>query len=174
MKIVLLVAGSAVALIVLAVVVVVGIGAMLPKRHVVSRSAVYKAGAEQLYALIAGTQDWRPDVVRSEVFHDAEGRELLRETSRRGQTMTYEVLDPMPPRSLTRRIAEKNLPFSGRWTYALEPGGNGTVVRITEEGEVYNPVFRFMSRYVLGQTSTIDAYLQALGKVTGQAVVIGD
>lgn len=174
MRIVLIVAGSLVALIVLAVLVVVGIGAMLPKRHVVSRSASYKAAPEQLYALIAGSQDWRPDVAHSETIEDAGGRQLLRETNRRGETMTYEVSERVPPRSVTRRIAGKNLPYSGSWTYVLEPEGSGTVVRITEDGEVYNPVFRFMSRYVLGQTSTMDAYLRALGKATGQEVVVGD
>jgi hypothetical protein len=43
-------------------------------------------------------------------------------------------------------------------------------VRITEDGEVYNPIFRFMSRFVFGHTHTMDAYLRALGKATGQEV----
>jgi hypothetical protein len=47
---------------------------------------------------------------------------------------------------------------------------NGTSVRITEDGEVYNPVFRFVTRFILGETATIDAYLRAMGKATGQDV----
>ena len=33
---------------------------------------------------------------------------------------------------------------------------------ITENGEVYNPIFRFLSRYVMGYTATMDRYLQAV------------
>jgi hypothetical protein len=47
-------------------------------------------------------------------------------------------------------------------------------VRITENGEVYNPLFRFVSRYVIGHNRTIDAYLRALGQATGQEVRIRD
>ena len=36
---------------------------------------------------------------------------------------------------------------------------------ITENGEVYNPLFRFMSRFVFGHTATIDKYLEDLGQV---------
>ena len=42
------------------------------------------------------------------------------------------------------------------------------------DGEIYNPVFRFMSRFVLGQTRTMGAYLRALGKATGQDVEVKD
>lgn len=150
------------------------VGAMLPKRHVASRSAFYRANPEQLFALIAGPQDWRPDVRSSEVVCTAGGRELLRETDRHGQTIDYEIVHKTPPRSLGRRIATPNLPYSGAWTYSLEPSGDGTKVTITEDGEVYNPLYRFVSRFVLGHTSAIDAYLRALGKTTGQDVAIED
>jgi hypothetical protein len=32
---------------------------------------------------------------------------------------------------------------------------------------VYNPLFRFISRYVMGHTATIESYLRALGKRFG-------
>ena len=96
----------------------------------------------------------------------------VRETTRQGYTITYEILDRRPPQSITRRIATKRLPYSGTWTYTLQPDGTRTVVRITENGEVYNPIFRFVSRFILGHTSTIDAYLRALAKATGQEVQI--
>lgn len=152
----------------------VAIGALLPKQHVASRSATYRAAPDQLFALIAGSQNWRPEVASCEITTDPDGRKMLRETSRRGETITYAVLDSVPPKSLKRQIVTKNLPYSGAWTYSLIATGETTLVRITENGEVYNPFFRFMSRFVLGQTSTIDAYLRALGKATGQQVVITD
>ena len=98
----------------------------------------------------------------------------MRETTRDGETIIYELLDRITPRSIQRRIATENLPYSGTWTYSLQPNGDFTIVRITEDGQVYNPVFRFMSRFVLGHTRTMDAYLRALGKATGQEVEVRD
>jgi hypothetical protein len=146
--------------VVLLIVVVVAIGSLLPKQHVASRSASYRASPEQLFSLIAGTQTWRRDVRSCEITSDDSGRELLRETSLRGETITYAVLDHDPPKLLKRQIVTQNLPYSGAWTYTLTAAGETTAVRITEN-EVYNPLFRFMSRFVLGHTSTIDAYLRA-------------
>ena len=94
-------------------------------------------------------QNWRPDVIRCEVV-PATGRELTQETTRNGETVTYELLDRKPPESMKRRIATPNLPYSGTWSYSLQPHVGGTIVRITENGEVYNPVFRFVSRFILG------------------------
>jgi hypothetical protein len=163
-----------VASIVLLILAVMVTGLLLPKRHVVSRSAAYHDNPERLFSLIAGPQTWRPDVLRCETLPDANGRELIRETTRGGESITYEVLDRVPPKSLKRRIASENLPYSGTWTYSLQSNGESTIVRITEDGQVYNPVFRFISRLVLGYTHTMDAYLRALGKATGQAVEIKD
>src|SRR5262249_18729172 len=115
MKIAMIVVG----VILLLVVCVVAIGALLPKHHVVSRSARYRATAEKLYALIAGPQNWRPEVLREESLLDARNRHLVRETTRNGDTVTYELLAASPPTSFQRRIASENLPYSGAWTFSL-------------------------------------------------------
>jgi hypothetical protein len=103
---------------------------------------------------------------------DHNGRELVRETTRNNEAIVYEILDRKPPVSLKRRIATPSLPYSGSWTFSIEPAGDATMVRITEDGEVYNPIFRFVSRFVFGQTRMLDAYLRALGQATGQQIEI--
>jgi hypothetical protein len=150
------------------------VGSLLPKGHVASRSASFRDTSEHLFSLIAGPQGWRPDVLRYETVPNTGGRAFVRETTRNGETITYELLDPVPNTSIKRRIATENLPYSGSWTFSLQPNGGITIVRITENGEVHNPVFRFMSRFVFGHTRTIDAYLHALGKATGQEVEARD
>jgi polyketide cyclase/dehydrase/lipid transport protein len=160
-----LIAGGCVVAIIVAVIV---IGLLLPKRHVVTRSARYRATPEQLFRLISGEQNWRADVLRCETSTEADGRVLQRETTRNGETVTYELAERVEPVSIQRRIVTKNLPYSGTWSFSLKPEGEGTVVRITEDGEVYNPVFRFVSRFIIGQARTVDTYLQNLGKATGQ------
>jgi hypothetical protein len=169
MKIALIVVG----VVVLLVVTVVVIGALLPKRHVVTRTALFKASPEKLFALIAGNQDWRPDVMACEMITDS-GRQFQRETSKHGDTVLYELMGSRPPLAIQRRIATENLPYGGSWSFALEPENGETRVRITEDGEVYNPLFRFVSRFVMGQTATLDAYLTAMGKATGEDVQAGN
>ena len=151
--------------------VVVVIGLLLPTRHVASRSALIQADPERLFALISGSQAWRPEIKSCELIQK-DGRHFQRETSRHGKTVLYELQGNRPPLAIERRIATENLPYGGKWSFTLEPVDGGTKVRITEDGEVYNPVFRFVSRFVMGQTATLDAYLKALGKAVGQDVRI--
>jgi hypothetical protein len=105
------------------------------------------------------------------------GKTFQRETSRHGQTVTYAIEGVRPPYALRRRIATKDLPYGGTWYVALEQEGDSTSetrVQITEDGEVYNPVFRFVSKYIMGETATQDAYLKAMGKAVGEDVQVGD
>lgn len=170
MKIALIVIG----VLVLLILAVVGIGYLLPVKHTASRAASFHAAPERLFSLITGPQNWRPDVVKCEPVSGNGGGNFQRETTRNGETLTYELLDLDPPKSLKRRIATTGLPYSGKWTFSLQPSSGATTVRITEDGEVYNPIFRFMSRFVFGQTATIDAYLRALGKATDDNVQIAN
>jgi hypothetical protein len=170
MRIALIVVG----VLVLLVAGVVVVGSLLPKRHVIARSAVFKASPEKLFALIAGSQDWRPEVKACELISADGGKQFQRETSKRGETVLYEFEESRPPAAIERRIATENLPYGGTWSFVLEPSNGGTQVRITEDGEVYNPLFRFVSKFVLGQTATLDAYLKAMGKATGEDVQPGN
>jgi hypothetical protein len=113
-------------------------------------------------------------VQRSETIAGPGGQSLLRETTGDGNTMTHEAFAANPPTSIGRHVIGKNLPFSGSWTYSVAPSAGGTMVCMTEDAEVYNPVFRFMARFVIGQTRTMDTYLRSLGKATGQEVEIKD
>ena len=56
------------------------------------------------------------------------------------------------------------------WTYELTPADSGTLLTITESGEVYNPIFRFISRFVIGHTGTMEGVLRALGTKHGETV----
>lgn len=43
------------------------------------------------------------------------------------------------------------------------------MLTITENGEVHNPLFRFVSRFIMGYAATIDACLKALRAKLGEA-----
>ena len=67
------------------------------------------------------------------------------------------------------RIADPTLPYGGTWTFEVIQDGRSSVVRITENGEVRNPIFRFLSRFAFSKTASIEAYLRALGSRMGRA-----
>lgn len=67
----------------------------------------------------------------------------------------------MPGEGLSRFCS-----FGGSWTYELTPVADGTRLRITENGEVYNPLFRFLSRFVFGHYASIDKFMADLERRT--------
>lgn len=158
MKWLLIVALSLAGLLILIVV----IGALLPRKHTVSRTVSLHQSPETVWRLISGPPDWRPDVLKYEELPSHEGRRMWRETDKHGQAITYEAIESTPPRRLVTQIADPKLPFGGTWTFEIVPNGDSCLLTITENGEVYNPLFRFISRFVIGHTASLDGYLKSL------------
>ena len=145
------------------------IGLLLPARHEVARSARIRGVPAQVYAIVrdvARGPEWRSGLTRVELLESRQGRARFREIGRDG-TILYEIEEEEPPRRLVTRIADESLPFGGSWTYELSPSGDGTDVRITERGEVRNPIFRTLSKLVFGHTATLDRYLADLRRKQG-------
>ena len=163
MRYVLMAIGVLVALLLCVVVV----GWTLPKHHHVVVKRAYLATPSALFALISdvrGYPSWRRDLTKVDVLGEDGGRPRWRETTKSGGPITYVAEESVPERKLVSRIADTNLPFGGAWTYELTPMGSGTALAITEDGDVYNPVFRFVSRFVMGHTATIERYLDDVEK----------
>lgn len=138
------------------------IGLTLPARHTATRSARLPAPPPRVFAVltdVAAYPAWRDDVERVEVLSQQPLR--FREHGDNGAIL-FEEVERLPPHRLVVRIADPELPFGGTWTYGLTADGDATVLTIREDGEVRNPVFRFVSRLILGHTATLDAYLRAL------------
>ena len=170
MKIAVIVLGT----LALVALVVAGVGWSLPVRHRTSRQAAYPATPEAVYAIITTVEEfpaWRSGLETVEIVESGSGMRTYREKSGDG-TILYSVDEAVPPSRLVTRIADRTLPFGGSWTYELTPTATGTSLRITEDGEVYNPIFRFMSRFVFTHHATIDTYLTDLGTRFGAVPVI--
>lgn len=155
-------------LIALAALVVFVMGYRLPEAHTASVERDFAAAPGRVYAEISNPGEfskWRSGVQRVVILppDSATGRSRFREISLSDET-TYEVEQEIPDRLFVTRIADEGLPYGGTWTFELEPTANGTMLRITEDGEVYNPVFRFVSRYVIGHQSGIEKYMDDLEK----------
>ena len=161
----------------LAVVVGVGllvvlVGYLLPVKHVASVSANVPAAPEQVWEAltdVAAYPKWRGDVTSVEMLPADSGHVAWREQGKNG-AIPYVIEQAEAPRRLVTRITDKSLPFGGTWEYTVTPDGTRSRVQITEHGEVYNPVFRFVSRFVMGHTATASALLKALGARFGATV----
>jgi hypothetical protein len=113
-------------------------GAMLPQKHTASRTARVALAPAALYPIL---------VQMAQASTDPPVRVERQE----------------PPSLLVTRISDPNLPFGGSWTYRLEPAGAGASdLTITEDGEVYNVIFRFVSRFIMGHHATMDAFIRDL------------
>jgi hypothetical protein len=132
-------------IVVVLIVVVVAItlvGRSLPIGHIASRTATFRRPPEEVWAAIND-----PALMSSRGVGD----------------VTFETIESVPPKLLVRRVVgEKD--FGGTWTCEIAAAPGGSTLTITENGEIFNAFFRFISRYVVGHHRTIDGTMSALRK----------
>ena len=154
-----------------AVMVIVLVGALLPRDHVASTSAVISGPPDQVFQAITDVErfpSWRA-VSKVESLGVVDGHRRWREVSKFGP-LTFEELESVAPRHFVSRVVDTGQGFGGTWTWDIVPGAEGSTVTITERGYVSNPVFRFMSRFLFGHHATQEEYLRALGHKFGREI----
>ena len=152
-------------------------GACMSRTHTATRSARFALAPDALWAIVADFQSrpgWVPGVKSVERLADRNGHPVWKDVRDDGWGMPVEVETFEPPRKMVTRIADEKLPFGGTWTWEVTPeagGGGGSRLRITEDGEIKVAAFRYFA--ALGDmSSTMRGVLTALGKKTGQEVVV--
>jgi uncharacterized protein YndB with AHSA1/START domain len=145
------------------------VGWLLPVRHTVSRSARFNRPPQRVWDVITDLSSfpqWRTGL-KSVDKSGTGGKVRWKETGNNGE-MTFEVVESRAPERWVTRIAGEGLPFGGSWTYVITPADGASLLTVTEDGEVYNVLFRFMSRFVFGHTATLDRYLADLARRLGE------
>jgi uncharacterized protein YndB with AHSA1/START domain len=140
------------------------IGAWLPRSHRARREAQLGASPDAVWSAITDIErfpSWRTDVTHAERLPDRAGLPAWVEESG-SDRIAFQVERRDPPRLLVTRIADPDLPFGGTWTYEIVPVPGGSRITITENGEIYNPLFRFVARFFLGYERTLASYLGSL------------
>lgn len=121
-----------------AIFAMVAVGFFLPRDHIAAGSENFTADPEKLFDL----------AVELQTASDVKTR------------VTEEV---RPKRRVTEIIEGKGAAFGGTWTLEIETADEGrTRLKITERGKVYNPLFRFLSKFVFGHHATIETFLKTL------------
>ena len=165
-----------VGVLVILIIAVVVIGLLTPEEHRASRTLKTKQAPQVIWDAIndhANEPKWRDDVASVTSVGEKNGKPVWQENYKDGNTVQLATTESKPPTRLVREIAEEG-PFSGRWEIDITPTPEGSNVRITEIGKVPNPIFRFVSKYVLGHTTQMTKYLTSLAKRSGESPAFTD
>lgn len=120
---------------------------------------------------IGALQPVAHEATESETFPVPAGRlwDLSIALFERTNDGSYAIVERETPHRLVTAIVDRHLPFAGSWTYEFTPDGAGTRLTITERGEVYNPFFRFISRFVIGNPRSLHDFFSTLQRETQPA-----
>ena len=116
------------------------VGYFLPVAHEASRSAEFPRPPQIVYALISDLNNYSSWWPENEV--------------------NVEVVEAVPPSKFVTRIVGESA-FGGTWTWVIEETPSGARATVTERGEIYNPVFRMLARFVFGYTGSMESCLAA-------------
>jgi hypothetical protein len=131
------------------VAIMAGVGVILPREHTAGRTLTLHHTPQQAWAA------------------------LMDATS--ASDVPVDVLESDAPRRHVTRVKPSETMFGGTWTMTITPQQAGATVNITEEGWVQQPVFRFISRYILGHHATMDGILkQVAAKLGDDAILSGE
>ena len=146
-------------------------GLATPRHHAVARAISVPIAVADLWNTIrdvARYGEWRDELDTAEIVDGDQPQVRWRETTS-GGSVTFGIVADEAPRRMMARILDEDLPYTGEWTWTLEPEADGTQLVITERGSVGNPVFRFISAHFMGHTRAIDRYLRGLATRHGVA-----
>jgi len=139
------------------------VGALLPRTHVARVGALIPAPAPAVAALIRDVEAqprWRSGVKAIEVLERSP--DTLRYIEHGDNDIAFEFREEAAGSRFRSTIDDPSLPFGGAWSIELLPEGTATRVSIEERGVVRDPLYRFVSRFVLGHEATMRTYLADL------------
>ena len=146
-------------------------GFLLPEEHHASRTLITKQSPQAIWDTIndhANEQQWRSDVVSVNSLGERDGKPVWKENYKDGNTVSLMTTEFTPPTRMVRELTDLDGPFSGRWEIDIAPTPTGSNVTITEIGKVSNPLFRFVSKFIIGHTTFMDRYLKGLAGKFGE------
>jgi hypothetical protein len=152
------------------IVVVALVGMTQPRNHTASTRAEYAKPPSEVWRVLADYErwsEWNPEIKSVKRLPDRNGHTTIEVAASWGTTPT-ELTVWDPPSKLRSDMNAGS--FSGSWTYELSPTPNGgTVLQITEAGEVGNPLFRAMMMFH-DNYETMTSFHHALAKRLGMSV----
>ena len=149
------------AILALLILVILIIGKLLPSKHTVFQEQEFKTSRAILWKSIRNFKDypqWRTKLKKLTVIDETQWTEV----DNRGDSITLGIIEADVENRLAVKIMDETLPFGGTWVYELNGTDNSVTLKITENGEVYNPIYRFIGYFFMDQSATIKQYLNDL------------
>jgi len=143
------------------------IGFMIPESHTATVTRTFNAQPGAVWEAITEVRnyaDWRDNVREVEILSDSTQPLRWREFYTNNDPLTFEVTERVDSTRFAARIADEGLPFGGTWTYRVTGQDGGTVVTITEDGKIYNPLFRTVAKFIFGYSATMEEFAGMLEK----------
>lgn len=142
-------------------------GNSLPIHHSTTAAAEIAAPPEKVWQLITAISaqpTWRTGLLSIESLPLESGKEHWREHLAHNQTMDFIADETVPGSRRAVRLDLPNGSYTGSWIYVLTPTAapGSTHVTITENGDIYPPVYRTLMHDVIGMRSNLDRYLSDL------------
>jgi uncharacterized protein YndB with AHSA1/START domain len=149
-------------------------GAMMPEDHSVTVTGTVAAPPSRVFGIITNVgagASWRPQVKSVEVLPKNNTRDVWIEDLGQGIKMKFLATTSTPVDSAghaERKVLLQDSPdWAGTWTYDVSPGPSAgtTTLRITEDGSIRKPIYRFMMAHVFGPTKNLDDYMKDIQAV---------
>ena len=135
-------------------------GLFFPEKHTGTVTRNFNQSPVEIWTLIADRSSelsWRTDLENIERLPDRNENEVWQEKTKRGQTLINVTVEQVPNEKLVRALVDHKW-YGGTWIIELTKNEKGTRVLFTENGEIYNPLIRFMFNIVFSRTPTIIEY----------------
>jgi hypothetical protein len=138
------------------------IGSLMNVKHVATIQREFKkTSSNEILSLITNYKEyasWRSGI--KELTVDSVNH--WTEKNSHGDKVSYRLEMGDEKGKLMTRILNKDLTYGGFWEFTITTMDDGCSVKIVENGEVYNPLFRFMAKYIFGHETTLKNYMNDL------------
>lgn len=141
------------------------IGARIPRERAFVRTAPMAQSAETVWDVIIDIErhpEWQKSLKTLEVLSRDGNTVRYRSTMKEGFVLEMEEIIYPDRKQVISTIVNKDLPFGGSWDITVAPAAGGSEVTLKSDGYVDSKFWRFILKYVLGESYWCDLFLTEL------------
>lgn len=137
-------------------------GFFLPKSHVVTKTIHLPYDPENVWLFIMQPENfpnWRASVKKVDVVStNPDGLTSWREYYKYCKPTMFQITEAVPYSSISLKTADLAAPFVGKWIIRTDEIEEGTLLTITEDTYIYNPIYRSVA-HIRGRDTDINEFL---------------
>jgi len=160
----------------LAFFVMLAIGKGLDPKHIVTASLQIDQPPAVVHALVANLEAWPSwcrKVQKVEKLPDRDGHPTVRRFMGRNRMVLKVTVNHAPSR-FAILIDDESKFFGGIREYHVSTDASGTLLKLTEHGEVGPAIPRFMLRYIVDPAMYLKSHLRDVARHFGEPPTISD